>query len=91
MPELVLALVGSLQLRPAQRRQMAALKISRDVHAQLQSHGLGGIQAQHYDRRTYFAEKKQALQRWVRNLPKVQEIQASIPDSHEMSSANCRR
>jgi integrase len=84
----------SFQLRDLRRTcetQMAALKISRDLRAQLQSHGLGGIQARHYDRHTYFAEKKQALQKWVRNLPKAQEIQASIPDSNEMSSANCRR
>jgi integrase len=65
----------AFQLRDLRRTcetQMAALKISRDVRAQLQSHGLGGVQARHYDRHTYFAEKKQALQKWVRHLKKLE-------------------
>ena len=64
----------SFQLRDLRRTsetQMAALKISRDVRAQLQSHGLGGVQARHYDRHSYFAEKKQALQKWAKCLAKL--------------------
>lgn len=51
---------------------MAALAISSDVRAQIQSHGLGGIQARHYDRHNYMPEKRKALELWsgrFRNLP----------------------
>jgi integrase len=71
----------SFQLRDLRRTcetQMAALKISRDVRAQLQSHGLGGVQARHYDRHSYFAEKKQALQKWAKHLKKLEAAQPSI-------------
>jgi integrase len=74
----------TFQLRDVRRTcetQMAALKISRDVRAQLQSHGLGGVQARHYDRHSYFAEKKQALQKWAKHLMKLQTILLSTTDS----------
>ena len=41
---------------------MAALGISSDVRAQTQSHGLGGIQARHYDRHDYMPEKPSATE-----------------------------
>ncbi len=75
----------SFQLRDLRRTcetQMAGLKISRDVRAQLQSHGLGGVQTRHYDRHSYFAEKKQALQKWAKHLAKLQTHQATIRDSN---------
>lgn len=59
------------QLRDLRRTcetMMAALKISSDVRAQLQSHGLGGVQKRHYDRHSYAAEKMQALKKWDRHL-----------------------
>lgn len=59
------------QLRDLRRTcetMMAALKISSDVRAQLQSHGLGGVQQRHYDRHSYAAEKMQALKKWDRHL-----------------------
>jgi integrase len=40
---------------------LAANGISMDVRAQLQSHGLGGIQNRHYDRHSYMEEKRNAL------------------------------
>ncbi len=43
---------------------LAGLGVSSDVRAQLQSHGLGGIQARHYDRHSYMAEKRSALALW---------------------------
>lgn len=61
----------SFQLRDLRRTcetMLAALKVSSDVRAQLQSHGLGGIQQRHYDRHDYALEKRQALQTWVRHL-----------------------
>ena len=47
---------------------MAALGVSSDVRAQIQSHGLGGIQARHYDRHDYMPEKREALALWIRRL-----------------------
>jgi hypothetical protein len=78
----------SFQLRDLRRTcetQMAALKISRDLRAQLQSHGLGGVQARHYDRHSYFAEKKQALQKWAKHLRRLHAIQPSTADSNVIS------
>jgi hypothetical protein len=31
--------------------------VSRDIRAQLLSHGISGVQAQHYDRHDYLKEK----------------------------------
>lgn len=68
-------------LRRTAETHMAALGISSDVRAQIQSHGLGGIQARHYDRHDYMPEKRAALEKWsrrFRNLPKASQ-RASSP------------
>lgn len=59
------------QLRDVRRTaetMLAGLGVSSDVRAQLQSHGLGGIQQRHYDWHDYMAEKRKALTKWVRHL-----------------------
>jgi hypothetical protein len=38
------------------------------LRAQLQSHGLGGVQDAHYDRHDYMLEKRRALEAWERRL-----------------------
>lgn len=43
---------------------LARMGISRDVRAQLLSHGLSGVQIQHYDRHAYTDEKARALEAW---------------------------
>lgn len=48
-------------LRRTVETRLAALKVTMDVRAQLQSHGLGGVQAKHYDKHDYMAEKRDAL------------------------------
>jgi integrase len=61
----------SFQMRDIRRTcetMLASLKVSSDVRAQLQSHGLGGVQNRHYDRHEYAVEKKQALEKWARHL-----------------------
>ena len=58
-------------LRRTAETHMAALGISSDVRAQIQSHGLGGIQARHYDRHDYMPEKRAALALWVQRLKGV--------------------
>lgn len=59
---------GPFQLRDLRRTaetHLAAMGVSTDVRAQLQSHGLGGIQARHYDRHDYMPEKRAALALWA--------------------------
>lgn len=50
-------------LRRTVETRLAALGIGADVRARLQSHGLGGIQARHYDRHDYAEEVRAALER----------------------------
>lgn len=51
-------------LRRTAETRLAALGVSKDVRAQLQSHGLGGVQARHYDQYEYMDEKRAALEIW---------------------------
>ncbi|OIQ78516.1 hypothetical protein GALL_397790 [mine drainage metagenome] len=44
---------------------LASLGISREVRAQLQSHGLGCVQDRNYDDHDYLAGKRAALQALV--------------------------
>lgn len=59
---------------------LADIGITKDIRAQLLSHGLGGVQAKHYDRHKYLTEKRSALRRWEAFLqsgegaPKVVDI-----------------
>lgn len=48
--------------------ELAALGISKDLRGQILSHELGGIQAKHYDRHQYLAEKVNALTLWKDHL-----------------------
>ena len=49
-------------LRRTVETRLAAEGVHMDVRAQLQSHGLGGVQARHYDRHDYLNEKRAALE-----------------------------
>jgi integrase len=51
---------------------LASLGISRDTRAQLLSHGLGGVQATHYDRHGYTDEKRAALVAWENRLQEIE-------------------
>jgi integrase len=59
-------------LRRTAETHMAALGISSDVRAQIQSHGLGGIQIRHYDRHDYMPEKRAALALWAERFRNTQ-------------------
>ncbi|MDB4224950.1 integrase, partial [Granulosicoccus sp.] len=50
---------------------LASMGISRDLRAQIQSHGLSGIQQRHYDKHDYLSEKRAALDSWNRRLDKL--------------------
>jgi hypothetical protein len=61
------ASLGMFELRDVRRTcetMLAGMGVSRDVRAQIQSHGLGGIQQRHYDRHDYMREKAGALDQW---------------------------
>jgi hypothetical protein len=45
--------------------KLARMGVSRDTRAELQSHGLGGIQKIHYDKHDYMPEKSNALRAWA--------------------------
>ena len=49
-------------LRRTVETRLAAVGVSKEVRAQLQSHGLGGVQARHYDQHEYLSEKRAALE-----------------------------
>jgi integrase len=49
-------------LRRTVETRLAAAGVTEQTRAQLQSHGLGGVQARHYDRHSYAGEKREALE-----------------------------
>jgi len=65
---------GPFDLRDIRRTcetMLAGLGISRDIRAQLLSHGISGVQAVHYDRYAYTKEKRAALVKWERYLKRI--------------------
>lgn len=48
-------------LRKTVETRLAAAGVSKDIRAQLQSHGIGGVQDKHYDAHDYLPEKRAAL------------------------------
>lgn len=51
-------------IRRTSETNLAALGVSKDHRAQLQSHGISGVQDRHYDKHGYMAEKRDALKLW---------------------------
>ncbi len=47
---------------------LASARISSDIRGRLQSHGISGVQARHYDGHDYLDEKRQALETLLRLL-----------------------
>jgi hypothetical protein len=58
-------------IRRTVETMLASLGVSRDIRAQLLSHGISGVQAQHYDRHDYLKEKHAALIKWERHLIRI--------------------
>ncbi len=50
---------------------LAELGVSRDIRAQLLSHGISGVQAAHYDRYAYTKEKRSTLVKWEQHLKRI--------------------
>jgi len=66
----------AFELRDVRRTcetMLAGMGVSRDVRAQILSHGLGGVQQRHYDRHDYMAEKLAALTAWDARLQEIAE------------------
>ncbi|MBP7765315.1 MAG: integrase family protein [Syntrophaceae bacterium] len=65
---------GAFDLRDVRRTvetMLAGMGVSRDIRAQLLSHGISGVQAQHYDRHEYLKEKHLSLLKWERHLNRI--------------------
>jgi len=60
-------------LRRTCETMLASIGISSDIRAQIQSHGLGGVQARHYDRHNYMAEQRATLGSWNQYLQRLVE------------------
>lgn len=73
---------GPFQLRDLRRTcetMLARMGVSRDVRAQVLSHGLSGVQQQHYDRHDYMPEKQRALENWAKRLEQIAKGEAPGP------------
>lgn len=70
-------LIQARDLRRTAETMLAAMGISKDVRAQLLSHGLGGVQGRHYDQHDYMVEKRNALQAWADRLQALAGIKAA--------------
>jgi hypothetical protein len=74
-------------LRRTAETMLAAMGISKDLRAQLQSHGLGGVQDRHYDRHDYMAEKRAALMAWNDHLQALMDRKAAATNVRKLSRA----
>ena len=66
---------------------LARIGISRDTRAQLQSHGLGGIQQIHYDKHDYMPEKSNALRAWSAFLQQKKTADGNVVPIHAEKAA----
>ena len=58
-------------LRRTTETMLAKMGISRDVRAQILSHGLSGVQQRHYDKHDYAEEKRNGLEAWDAKLQAI--------------------
>jgi integrase len=47
------------------------LSVTKDIRAHILSHGIGGVQDEHYDMNEYMDEKRTALKKWAAHLEKL--------------------
>jgi integrase len=62
-------------IRRTTETMLSGLRISKDIRAQLLSHGISGVQAQHYDRHSYTDEKHAALVAWEARLEAIRQAE----------------
>ena len=56
------------RIRSGVETALASLMVSKDDRGRLQSHGISGVQARHYDGHEYTDEKRAALQKLLKFL-----------------------
>jgi hypothetical protein len=56
------------RIRSGVETLLASSGVSREIRGHLQSHGLSGVQARHYDGHDYMPEKRSALEILAREL-----------------------
>lgn len=61
------------RIRSGVETLLASARVSSDIRGRLQSHGIGGVQARHYDGHHYLDEKLQALESLFRLLDASEE------------------
>jgi integrase len=59
------------RIRSGVETLLAAHRVSREIRGHLQSHGLTGVQARHYDGHDYMPEKRRALETLAREVCEV--------------------
>jgi integrase len=81
---------GWRDLRRTCETMLASMGISKDLRAQLQSHGLSGVQERHYDKHSYIDEKRAALEAWNQRLDELKagKVMASNVVSLERAEAS---
>lgn len=79
--------IEARDLRRTAETMLAAMGISKDVRAQLLSHGLGGVQGRHYDQHEYMDEKRNALQAWATHLQALVERKPAAPNVKKLKRA----
>jgi integrase len=52
---------------------LASMGVSKDLRAQILSHGIGGVQDRHYDFHSYLPEKLRVLEAWATRLTDIAE------------------
>lgn len=62
---------GWRDLRRTCETMLAKMGVPKDLRAQIQSHGLGGVQDKHYDKHLYIEEKRKALEAWNKRLDQL--------------------
>lgn len=80
-------LIQVRDLRRTAETMMAAMGISKDLRAQIQSHGLGGVQDRHYDRHDYMQEKRRALEAWEARLNELAERKPAASNVKKLNRA----
>lgn len=60
--------------------RLAEMGVSKDIRAQLLSHGISGVQAKHYDRYSYLPEKREALAQWEAYLDGLLDPSSKVLD-----------
>ena len=82
------------RLRSGVETLLASAGVSMEIRGRLESHGIAGVQARHYDGHDYVAEKRRAFETLWRLLeqrtPVVKAAPMATRSSSQMSSLECQ-